>query len=261
MLSYRSGPLSPETEQWLSDRQARVNAEPDHATRHQIARRLFASKRGAAFDEIRARLAAISPPGSACFYCERDRYRDIDHIRPIRHFPESCFDWQNHVYACSICNQDAKRDRYAIIDTSGELIAFDRFTSPDSSPAGVHALIDIRQEDPLDFLGLDLETGLFVALGPDDTVRKRGRYTCDLFNLDGDVLSRDRRHARRHFIDYLTRHASARQNGDAAAAERALNEIRELPHPTVLAEIRRQAPRDPRLAVLLEGLPAWPGPL
>ena len=261
MLSYRSGPLSLTAEQWLSERQTRVNAEPDHAARHQTARRLFGDKRGRAFEEIRARLAAISPPGSACFYCERDRYRDIDHVRPIRHFPEACFDWQNHVYACSICNQDAKRDQYAVIDASGELIAFDRSATPEAQPAGIPALIDIRREDPLDFLGLDLETGLFVALGADDTARRRGRYTFDLFNLDGDVLSRDRRHARRHFIAYLTRHADARRKGDAAAAERALNEIRELPHPTVLAEIRRQAPANPRLAPLLENLPPWPVPL
>src|SRR5690242_3748190 len=103
MLMYRSGPLSTRTEIWLKKRQDSVDKEPTHVRRCVAARKLFASKHSKAFVEVRTRLASMSPSGRACFYCERDRYRDIDHIRPIRHYPESCFVWQNYVYACAIC--------------------------------------------------------------------------------------------------------------------------------------------------------------
>ncbi|MSP01323.1 MAG: HNH endonuclease [Acetobacteraceae bacterium] len=250
------------TERWLSRRQARVNAQPDPATKYLTARDLFSSKAGNSFDEIRSTLSDMSPPGKACFYCERDRYRDIDHIRPIRFFPETCFSWQNFVYACTRCNQDAKRDQVWIINESGELLKYDRSTPLGTAlPRGLHALIDIRHEDPLEFLALELETGLFVAIGQDAVTRLRGCFTRDLFGLNSDDLSKIRRQMRETFILYLTRYSDATRAGDPDAAERALDEIKELPHPTVLDEIRRQAPSDSRTAPLLDGLPAWPNPL
>ena len=148
-MSYRSGPLSEATERWLPARQARIDALSDPATRYKSARALFSNKTGRQFDEIRSSLARMSPPGRACFDRERDRYRDIDHIRPIRFFPELCFNWQNYVYACSRCNQDAKNDRYGVVNQDGELIELDRSTSLDTRPpAGLDALINIRTEDP-----------------------------------------------------------------------------------------------------------------
>ena len=256
MLMYPAGPLSEETEAWLFDRQQQVNAESTRATRHQRARDLFANKRTGAFNEIRARLAAMSPPGDACFYCEQDRRRDIDHIRPLRHYPEHGFDWQNYVYACAICNQDAKQDRCAIIDDQGSLIHLDRSWPDDKPlPPGTYARIDIRCENPLDFLAVEFDTGWLVPIAEDGIARQRALYPRDLFNLDQDVLSRARRQAHRHFVQYLELLVQARASGDKQRAKHIENEIRDLPHPTVLAEMRRLAPSQPKLAALMQNLP------
>jgi uncharacterized protein (TIGR02646 family) len=256
MLMYPADPLSEETEAWLSDRRQQVNAEPSRAARHRRARDLFANKRTRAFNEIRRRLAAMSPPGDACFYCEQDRRRDIDHIRPLRHYPEQGFDWQNYVYACAICNQDAKQDRCAIIDDQGALIHLDRSWPDDKPlPPGIYAQIDIRRENPLDFLAVEFDTGWLVPIAEDGIARQRAVYTRDLFRLDQDVLSRARRQAFHHFCQHLELLAKARDAGDKQRAKHIENEIRELPHPTVLAEMRRQSSSQPKLAALMRNLP------
>jgi uncharacterized protein (TIGR02646 family) len=256
MLTYLSGPLSAEAEARLADLQAEVDSEPDHARRYMKANRSFSNKKNKTFDEVRARLASMSPPGMACFYCERDRYRDIDHIKPKRHYPGVCFHWTNYVYACSKCNQDAKKDKYAVIDGYGNLKSFDRSWPIELPvPTGIHALIDIRRENPLDFLILDLETGRFVPISSDQNERQRAIFTRDLFNLDSDDLSRMRRQAKHAFIDYISRYRNLVLENKRESALRMLAEIKELPHPTVLLEMRRQKDRHDWLPPLIDLLP------
>lgn len=256
MLKYSTGPLSAKADKALSDLQAKVDAEPDHASRYAKASRLFDSKSPkSAFDEVRQRLAEISPPGDACFYCERDRYRDIEHIKPKRHYPEKCFSWENYVYACAICNQDRKGDVFAVFDSSGNVVRFDR-SHPKTMPvpAGDPVFIDIRHEDPLDFLILDLDTGRFVAVGSDRD-KTRGAFTRDLLELDADVLARIRRQAAVQMRDWLKRHAEAVRSGDLSKAKRIQDEIKDLQQPTVLVEMRRQASKRPGLEELFAALP------
>ncbi|MBX3729546.1 MAG: hypothetical protein KF858_10215 [Candidatus Sumerlaeia bacterium] len=45
-------------------------------------------------------------------YCEDSRATDIEHIRPKEHYPEVAFVWENYAYACNVCNQQYKSDRY-----------------------------------------------------------------------------------------------------------------------------------------------------
>ncbi|MFP3708148.1 hypothetical protein SB783_29440 [Paraburkholderia sp. SIMBA_009] len=201
-------------------------------------------------------LAAVSPPGKACFYCERDRYRDIDHVRPKRHYPEQCFVWGNYIYACTICNQDYKKDTYAVFDITGAIVKFDR-SLPFSSlvPAGDHVLIDPRSEDPLNFLRLDLSTGRFTAIGNARSVL-RGEFTRELFDLNETTLARIRVAAYETFKHYLMKFQVANQANDNAATQRVLNEIRDLPHPTVLVEMRLQSANDVMLAAHFINVPA-----
>lgn len=257
MLRYLIAPLSHTTLNDLLGRQAEVDAEINHEARYKKAKDLFGRKTPKrAFDEVKSVLAQHSPAGSACFYCERDRYRDIEHVRPKRHYPELCFDWNNYVYACTICNQDAKKDKFAVFDRGGNVISFDRSLAFDQPvPDGESVLIDIRLEDPLDYLQLDLRTGRFVAIGISARDKVRGEYTRDLFNLDNDVLARIRQQAVAHFTDYIVRYVKSKQEGNEEAASRLISEILELPHPTVLVEMRRQSSSFPALDELIRQLP------
>ena len=256
MLTYRPGSLSAPAAAALTRLQAAVDTQPDHRARVGAARRMFGRAERRTFQEVRERLAAVSPPGRACYYCERDRFRDIDHIRPLRHYPEQAFDWSNYVYACTICNQDRKRDRYAVIDGAGNLKAFDRSWPIDAPvPTGLQALIDVRREDPLDFLILDFETGRFEPVGDDRQRIQRAAFTCGLFGLNNDDLARARQHARRAFRHYLELHLQALAADRLDKAERIIEEIKELPQPTVLVEMRRQRDHHPWLPELIDPLP------
>ena len=238
MLKYNLPDISAASESGLQNLQAKVDAEHDRETQYKKATKLFRSKSPkSVFDEIKSILKMHSPAGESCYYCEQDRHRDIDHIFPKRHYPEKAFDWQNYVYACTICNQDAKNDRFAVFDANGDVVEFDRNLGfSDAVPLGDPVLINIRYENPQDFLRVDLDTGLFVACGQSTADRLRGVYTRDLFDLNSDVLSRYRRHAVNAFENYMFRHREAVQEGDAVTAGRVLQEISELPFPSVFAE-------------------------
>jgi len=222
-----------------------------YAERITEANRLFSSKKSKVWNEIRTNLNA---PSGNCYYCERDRHRDIEHMRPKRHYPEQCFDWKNYLYACAVCNQDRKKDKYAVI-IAGVLEQFDR-SRPTNLPAptGTHALIDLRLEDPLDFLKLDLSTGFFVAIG-DDISKMRGTFTRDLFELNGAELPTHRKAAFKNFKTYLQEWNHAFNTGDKAQMDQIQQEITKLPHTTVLVEMRRQAGSFPALAALFANTP------
>ena len=257
MLMYLLPKLSSDSEARLRELQARVNSQGDKRAKYQLASHLFRNKQNRAFSEVKAALAYASPPGRACYYCERDRYRDVEHIKPKRHYPEFCFEWANYVFTCTICNQDEKGDRYGIIQNDGQLIEFDRSWPDDSSlPDGQHAFLDIRSEDPLEYLILDFETGRFVPVDESGIARQRAIYTRDLLQLDSDDLSRARRQAAAAYTNYLQIFAEAKEAGLLEEAHRILDEVLELPHPTVFAEMLRQKGNHARLSKLLDALPA-----
>ena len=256
MLRYNCAALSATTQASLDALQKRVDDCDTRFDMYEKASALFSSKTTKAWDEVRAKLAAVSPPGDACFYCERDRYRDIDHVRPKRHYPEASFVWGNYVYSCAICNQDAKRDTYAVFDANGGVVVFNRsldWTVP--VPVGDKVLIDPRAEDPLDFLHLDLSTGRFVPIG---TARGkvRGEFTRELFRLNDSALARIRVHAYDSFKHYLSRYRISVLHQDPAEGTRILGEIRLMSHPTVLVEMRRQKDQVQGLPELFEHAPA-----
>lgn len=261
MLRYNPEALTALSLASLKTHEDAVAAKATRAEKIDEAGRLFKRKTPkSAFDEVKAKLRAVSPPGRACFYCERDRYRDIDHIRPKRHYPEQCFHWANYVFACAICNQDAKGDRYAVFGVGDQIIEFNRqWPKSDPPPVGDPVPIDPRAEDPLDHIKLDLLTGIPTPIELANRSYSRARYTIDLFKLDADDLTRIRRQAFASFVQYLELFAEALEAADAARAARVLRELTELPYPTVLVEMRRQAEDFPRLAELFNLVPPQVG--
>lgn len=256
MLRYQLPSLGAVTLAYLHSLQQRVDAESTREKQIERATSLFRSKTAAAWDDIKRVLSAHSPQGEACYYCERDRYRDIEHIRPKRHFPEQCFLWENYVYACTICNQDRKKDKFGFVADDGDIEVIDRTYPADQAlPGGQHALINIRAEDPLSFIRLDLETGVLLPENGDAVLRARAIFTIDLFDLNDDALCRFRRQAARSFLAYLKDYQTSVANGDAEAGIRILAEIDELPFPTVLIEMRRQAQVLPELSTVFQDVP------
>lgn len=242
MIRFQPGALSSGALSFLRARQARVDAKVGRQNKYLEAKRLFSLKSNGAFREIRSALEAASPTADACVYCERDRHREIEHVKPQRHYPESAFDWENYVLSCTVCNQDRKNDRFAVIDAALNLIEFNRFSLAvhQPVPVGTIAIINPRVEDPMSFFFLDLPTGELVVQAPTVLDSLRACFTRDLFDLNNDAFMRIRRGAATSLRGYASEYQRYIAIGDGAGAQRVLSEIKEHPHPTVLAELKRQ---------------------
>lgn len=256
MRRYRPDDLSDESKSALDRLQADVDDCVGRKARYDRATALFSNKNNALFREIKSKLAGAAPSDGACYYCERDRYRDIDHVWPKRHYSEKSFRWDNFVYSCVICNQGEKRDKFAIFIGHTDYVEFDRYLGFDETvPVGDPVLIDIRSENPMEYLRLDFSTGRLVPIG-DERGQVRGRYTRDLFKLDADALARARRRGFDQLIVYLKDLRAARFSENTSQEARIVDEIRNLPFPTVIAELRRQKADHVGLDELVELLPA-----
>jgi len=72
-------------------------------------------------DDVRSKLEEMY--NGHCCYCESDvgvvEYGNIEHRKPKRKFPSSCFDWNNLHLSCTRCNTKKGRHyvkRYPILD-------------------------------------------------------------------------------------------------------------------------------------------------
>lgn len=252
MLQYRLPALPSPARRGLASLQGRVNAAAGHAARVALATRLFRNKSNTTFREVKRALSEHGPIDEACYYCERDRYRDIEHIRPKIFFPGRAFRWSNYVFSCTICNQDRKRDHFAVVDGNG-LITKIMKNHRTPLPSGQPAFIDIRREDPLLFLKLDLISGRFVPIGSAQN-QARGRYTRDLLELDADSLARARKQNFEGYQRYFEKLEDAFGSDDIVSAQRIAKEIMLLPYPTIRAEISRQANNVPRFRQWIDAL-------
>jgi uncharacterized protein (TIGR02646 family) len=103
-----------------------------------------------------------------CAYCESKithiDYGDIEHFRPKAHFPNLCFEWNNFLLSCGICN--------------GKQYKSDIF--PEAADGG--PLINPLEENPDDFLvfEFDVQTNLANVLFKNP----RGELTRNILGLN-----------------------------------------------------------------------------
>lgn len=255
MLKRPCQNLSLTTAAYLQKKQDLVDAELTHLTQYDLAVKLFGTKTSKAWTEVKKKLAAGAPNAKACFYCERDRHSDIEHVQPKRHYPTEAFKWSNYVFACTFCNQKLKSDKFAVIDMAGTLIEFDRnwdITIP--LPIGTLAFINPRNEDPFSMMMLDLATGRFVPTGT-SLQKQRTRYTIKLLQLNNESLNTIRKTHYRAYKTYLEDLNNAVVAKDTKAAEKLQKELLKVAHPTVVTEMRRQGKVDANLAALFTNAP------
>jgi uncharacterized protein (TIGR02646 family) len=128
----------------------------------------------------------------SCHYCERSAAGEIEHVCPKSHYPELAFDFQNYVFSCGDCNR-LKSDKWAVIDPVSNAITHlkraSKGTTSIAPTAGINLFLNLRIDDPLEFLHLDVETGKVVPIpgevvGPIDLAR--ATYTRDLLDLNSE---------------------------------------------------------------------------
>lgn len=172
-----------------------------------------------------------------CNYCEANIGSSIEHIFPRGLFPDKTFQWDNFLWACNQCNGVHKHAQFQVFENPESANTIDlkkdyKFVEPPNSDA---VLINLRQENPLDFLELNLDTGLYEirSKNTDSRAYKKAAYTLLTLKLN------DRKgllHDRKATIARLTELLSKAQ----LKTQELSNFIESMRHRSIVAEIIRQ---------------------
>lgn len=241
-----------------------VNEAGNYAAAVEAAKRRFAqcnTPRNRTFRVVRAALTAMCSGARRCCYCEDSCADEVEHVRPKDLYPEVVFVWDNYVYACGPCN-GPKNNRFRIFHAeTGAIVDVTRRPGdpPLPPPQGHPLLIDPRREDPLRFLELEMSATFYFLprAGLDPRDRDRALYTIELLHLNGrDLLPKARRNAfgsfRARLVEYREK---KRQQKDAVKLQFLIDDLRQMPHLAVWAEMKRQRNSFPELERLFFDVP------
>jgi uncharacterized protein (TIGR02646 family) len=234
----------------LALQQAYVDAGASFADKVERAKAKFGSKPKALFTRIRKRLTEMSGDLQRCNYCEDSLADEVEHVRPKDFYPELVFRWENYLFACGPCN-GPKNNKCSIRTAAGTAIDLREHRATHGvvpPPDGIQLLIDPRNEDPLEYLWLDMGGGLASATfrfsvfdEGDDIKSARARTTMDVLGLNRDVLAAARENAFDGYADRISQYVNDKLAG---ASQTTLNariaSLRKTPHRTVWLEMKRQ---------------------
>ena len=245
-----------------------VNKHASYGERVKAADEAWTSRRGnKPIRIVRDMLLAMCSGLGRCMYCEDSHAHDVEHVRPKALYPGLVFAWANFLYACSDCNgpKGAKFKVHLhdgrIFDVSRKRRAAppDQLAADDPLLLGEPLLLDPRCEDPLDFLRLDLDMGVFEEIPSAGLALERATFTIDLLGLNERehlVVARQDTYqtAESVLVDYVK---LKREGAAATTIVAKQNAIVRQPHRTVWEEMKRQrhAPRRAKLRALFEEAP------
>ncbi|HZH78037.1 MAG TPA: hypothetical protein VEY88_18560 [Archangium sp.] len=241
----------------LMELQRELDSLPTYAQRVSAAIEQWPSRRQRkVFDLVKEVLGKMCSGPGRCMFCEDNGACQIEHFRPKSLYPGLVYAWVNYLFACGQCNAP-KSNRFAIFSASGEVLELVRPASePESGPS---VLLDPRQDDPMDYLWLDLsDTFLFKpihAAGTPD--HSRAEVTVRWLGLnDRDELVEARRSAYANYLALFEQYATRkRSNADPQAIERPRKAIERSPHITVWREMQRQQQTRDELRALFAEAP------
>ncbi|MBC7449818.1 MAG: hypothetical protein H7330_17350 [Hymenobacteraceae bacterium] len=203
MIQLRPATLEATALQYLAKVQTKIDQQPA-ANRATFARNRWEDKLGPngareAFTTIKDHLRALCVDTEGCNYCEGNEGRDIEHIYPKSFFPERAFQWDNYLLACKTCNTDFKKDKFAVFSPRGSAQIVD-LQQGLAAPTDDAAFIDPRQDNPLDFLWLNLRLALPIFIvHPNLAVGSRAaikaQKTLDILQLNARRRLAEERHA------------------------------------------------------------------
>lgn len=246
MLKLRPVSVFGKTKAYLVAEQAKIDGQPDYESMVIAAQKAWGQKNRAVFTEIRATLELICGGARRCLYCEDSAADEVEHVWPKKFYPQKTFTWQNYLFSCGPCNGSHKSDQFAVFDINGNAIDIVRKIGDPvvTPPSGEPLFIDPTNDDPTEYMSLDLGTGLFVPKHPKGSRKfKRAEYTIKVLGLNSrDYLSRARRNAYAAYKDALDSY-SALKSLDRPQKELLANrlEISEKHHPSVWHEIKASA--------------------
>lgn len=232
----------------LKTYQTEIDALPTFAEKSAKAKASFKSKnkRGnKTFDAVKIGLTEMCSGARRCAYCEDSVGDEVEHIRPKDFFPESCFVWDNYVYACGNCNSP-KNNKFAVFrDDNGDFYEVNLHIGKEP-PKGKDAMINPRNENPMDYCILDLSGTfkfvVFPSLNPND--KKKAEYTFEtVLNLNESPREFLRKAREEAYEDYKARFEKycneKKGNNNQTKLDKMIKGIKQKQHPTVWKEIQR----------------------
>ncbi len=240
------------------------------------------------FKKIKAHLISLCVSVEICNYCESNEANDIEHIFPKKLFPHRTFLWKNYLLACQKCNSMHKQDQFAIFNPSDSesVTEYASRQKLDVAPATEDsAFINPREENPMDFLWLDLDYGIFNIhpdFHEDENSRgfKKGEQTLKILKLNKrEKLVAGRVSARKEYVHLLEEYIAIKKATDFEELKKAVHncpevnesipfleeqqniiastkkQIKSHSHPTVWHELIRQKAFNPFFERLFSEVP------
>lgn len=248
MIQLSDIPISGAALTKLKEYQGEIDKEPDFIKKKDIAETLFSAKNvigDETFDEIKIALDLMCSGARRCVYCEDSLGCEVEHIRPKSLYPESCFTWENYVYACGLCNK-RKSNKFAVFD--GITHNFLRITKKtlDNKTKGDSVMINPRNENPMKYCKLDLENKSCRFVIPENLEKRekvRAKYTFfTMLNLNDVPYEKIRQARENAYSNYFNRLFIYTKFKDELSEERKaviIEELKKEQHPTVWKEMQR----------------------
>ncbi len=273
----------------LQKLQGQIDALPTYKAQVKEAKVLWQNKKKtnpqkAAFNRVEKELQKIAIGDKHyCNYCEANLGTTIEHIYPRGLFPNKTFVWENFLWTCKQCNGKHKVSQFQIFKNtnSSEIINLVKdysFVRPSNEDA---VFINPRVENPLDYLQLDLENGLFEIkeTNPDARAYKRAFYTIETLQLNARKgLVANRQKAYQNYQHLLQQYIDIQKSTSSEALMAIFslsNNVKKAPweeqkklaslelqtifsnqaHPSVWKEMQRQVASIPSLKKLFQQVP------
>lgn len=241
----------------LVELQRELDSLPTYPERVSAAIEQWPSRRRRkVFELVEKVLSDMCPGPRRCMFCEDNGAFQIEHFRPKSLYPGLVYAWVNYLFACGQCNAP-KSNRFAIFSVSGEVLELFRTAlEPENGPS---VLLDPRQDEPMDYLWLDLsDTFRFKPIHTAGTPDySRADVTLRWLGLnDRDELVEARRNAYGDYLARFERYANRkRSDADPQTLERLRRSIERSTHITVWREMQRQHEKIDELRALFAEAP------
>jgi uncharacterized protein (TIGR02646 family) len=264
MIHVESLPLPDNAQTKLDEYQSQVDAKPTYKEQVKKAKSSFKSKNkksNKTFKAVKKTLDRMCSGARRCNYCEDSAADEVEHFYPKDLYPEYCFAWGNYLYSCGRCNGTHKNNRFKIFQEDTRDV--NDITPPrknrqyERPPSGDPLLIDPRNDNPLDYIKLNLKTLKYEEIADDGTEAfSRGEWTIECLGLNKrEVLVKSRNEAFNNYMARLETYRAKQNNAPEEKLQRMINGIKTMAHPTVWQEMVRQHHEHDELKDLFEAVP------
>jgi len=264
MIHVESLPLPDYAQFQLGEYQSQVDEKPTYKEQVKKAKLSFKTKNrksNKTFKAVKKTLDRMCSGARRCNYCEDSAADEGEHFYPKDLYPEYCFSWGNYLYSCGRCNGTHKSNKFKIFEEdTRDVIDITpprknrRYTRP---PTGDPLLIDPRNDDPLEYIKLNLKTLNYEEIADEGTeVFSRGEWTIECLGLNKrEVLVKSRNEAFDNYMARLENYRTKRNTAPEENLEKMIEGIKTMAHPTVWQEMVRQHHEHDKLRELFEVVP------